>query len=175
MYSIIIDIETLDTSPTSVITEIGVLVFDRSTLLESASFSTTPCVFHQLAAGRSTSPETIAFHQKNRSLPDRYSDFHPKDASASLRRFIQQYTPRRIWIQGPDFDRPIIENFCNQLGDPLPWEFWRTRDTRTLWDLAMPGVKHSSRPHHALPDCRATLADMHAAFSTLNLNPADVA
>jgi len=168
MLSLILDIETLDTAPTSVITEIGVLVFNRSDFTELACLSVAPCIFTQLAKGRSTSPETIAFHQAKSTLPEINTRYHPKDAVHALRQFIAAYNPRRIWIQGPDFDRPVLEDFCTQFGDALPWEFWRTRDTRTIWDAAFPDVKHAPRPHHALPDCRATLTDLTKALVALN-------
>jgi hypothetical protein len=51
---------------------------------------------------------------------------------------------------------------------PLPWEFWKSRDARTAWDMAFPGQKHAPRPHRALADCHATLADLTAALRRLN-------
>jgi len=169
MTSLILDIETLDTAPTSVITEIGALAFHRADFTEASCFFARPCLFSQLASGRTTSASTIGFHQQQGTLPtDLSASLTPQDAAHSLRRFIASVAPRRIWIQGPDFDRPIIEDFFAQFGGGLPWDFWRTRDTRTIWDAAFPDVKHDKRPHHALPDCRATLADLTKALVTLN-------
>lgn len=167
-YSLILDLETLDTAPTSIITEMGVLVFNRNDFSEHACFSAEPCIFQQLAVARTASPETISFHHSKGTLPHELDSYHPKQAVRDLHHFIGLYAPHRIWIQGPDFDRPILEHFCNQFGEDLPWEFWRTRDTRTLWDTAFPGVKHDKRPHHAMPDCRATLADLTKALVALN-------
>ncbi len=179
--SIIIDIETLSCEPTAIITEIGLLAFDRyslepmlhTSIPEAFSvvdeFTIHPDLFAQMAAGRTSCPETLAFHRSNETLPTfRELQSPPKVCCHLLRDFIERMRPHRIWIQGPDFDRPILENFCTQFGDSLPWEFWRTRDSRTLWDLAFPGERHASRPHHALPDCRATLADLTKSLQTLN-------
>lgn len=175
MHSIILDIETLDTSPTSIITEIGLIAFDRSTLLETACFACQPSLFEQLAAKRTASAETIRFHAANETLPNAIPDHDPASVLHSLCNFIKSHNPRRVWIQGPDFDRPILQDFCTQFGFQFPWDFWLTRDTRTLWDLAFPGVKHPKRAHHAVEDCRHTLLDMQSALSALKLNPEEVA
>ena len=165
--SIIIDIETLSTRTDSLVIEIGAIAFNRDTLSETASMLLTPSFFEQLAAGRHVCPQTIAFHRKKKTLPTTLGDMPLRESIFHLRKFIQHHQPQHVWIQGPDFDRPIIESLCQHVGEPLPWEYFRTRDTRTVWDVAFPGIKHDSRPHHAVPDCRATLKDLTAALSLL--------
>jgi hypothetical protein len=46
----------------------------------------------------------------------------------------------------------IIEDIYRQLKRPTPWEFWRLRDTRTLFDLADPEMEKSAEQHNALFD-----------------------
>ena len=165
--SIIIDIETLSLRPNALITEIGVIAFDSSSFKESTSLYLTPSFFEQIKLGRHICPKTIEFHEKQDTLPSKLPNTQIKEALFHLRKFIQNHNPHHIWIQGPDFDRPIIENLCEQVGEPLPWEFWKTRDSRTIWDIAFPGVKHAPRPHTALADCRATLTDLQKSLSSL--------
>lgn len=166
--SVILDIETLSTHPNAIITEIGVVAFNRSDFTITGQLTLTPSLFHQLAAGRKASRSTILFHSQQGTLPTEIFPQHPKRDCSNLREFFTRHTPHRIWIQGPDFDRPILENFLRQFGEKLPWEFWRTRDTRTLWDTAFPDKKHDPRPHHALPDCLATLADLLNSLTSLH-------
>jgi hypothetical protein len=166
--SIILDLETLSTRPNSIITEIGVLAFDRETLSVVEGIVITPSLFHQLGVGRHACPDTLAFHRKKGTLPTEIHPQDPREDCSNLRRFFEHHQPHRIWIQGPDFDRPILEDFLRQFGAVLPWEFWRTRDTRTLWDTAFPDKKHPPRPHHALDDCLATLDDLKASLIALN-------
>lgn len=166
--SLVIDLETLSRRPDAIITEIGVVAFNRSDFTERDFIALSPDILAQIGAGRHSCPETIAWHQSNRTAPVTMGDLTPKETCRALRDFITRYRPHRVWIQGPDFDRPILESFCIQFGDSLPWEFWRTRDTRTLWDAAFPDVKHDQRPHYALPDARATLADLTKALAALN-------
>jgi hypothetical protein len=167
-HSIILDIETLSRRPDALVTEIGAIAFNRSDFVETSCLLLHPDFFGQLAIGRHVCPETIAFHRDNKTLPSPVGDMPLKDTVHHLRTFIRNHRPERVWIQGQDFDRPIIESLCRSVGEDLPWEYYRTADSRTAWNLAFPGQKHDKRPHHAVPDCRATLKDL--ARSLIHLN-----
>jgi hypothetical protein len=176
--SIILDIETLDTTPTSIILSIGMIAFCRGSFNCLAELEITPDFFEQLAAGRTYSADTIAFHRSKGTLPQIKGD-QPSmlESVCLLREFFYQWPPAHVWIQGPDFDRPILESFMASAIPPkpgtsaLPWDFWKTKDSRTTWDNAFPGLKHSKRPHLALEDCRHTLMDLKTAFEALKLTP----
>ena len=58
----------------------------------------------------------------------------------------------KIWSHGAVFDIIILEDIYRQLNKPIPWEFWRCRDTRTLFDLADPEMEKSAEQHNALFD-----------------------
>jgi len=165
--SIILDIETLSLRPNALVTEIGVVVFDSITFKESACLFIAPSFFDQIKLGRHICPRTIEFHEQNSTLPNQLGDMPIRDAVNHLCKFIRSHNPHHIWIQGPDFDRPIIEDLCQQVGETLPWRFSRTRDARTVWAIAFPGVKHAPRPHTATEACRATLADLSKALTHL--------
>ena len=166
----VLDIETLSTRTNAVITEIGAIAFDRFDFKEIDQIQLNPSIFPQIKDARHISPDTIDFHSHNKSLPATTGDISPEEALTSLVRFIGQHDPHHVWIQGPDFDRPILDSFLEAYLPSMEslWPFWRTRDARTIWDAAFPGVKHESRPHFALGDCRATLADLAAALKALN-------
>jgi hypothetical protein len=176
--SIILDIETLDTSSTSIILSIGMMAFLRDGFNCLHELEITPDFFEQLAAGRTYSADTIAFHRSKGTLPQIHGG-QPSmlDSACMIRDFFYTYEPAHVWIQGPDFDRPILESFIASVIPPkpgtsaLPWKFWKTKDARTTWDNAFPGVKHPKRPHLALEDCRHTLMDLKAAFEALKLSP----
>jgi hypothetical protein len=175
MTSLILDLETLATTSEAVITEIGVIAFSIPDFKILDSLLVRPNILTQLASYRHADPDTIAWHQQQASLPTLIGDSALKDTIAAITRFIEFHEPRHVWIQGPDFDMPILanvarsilEDFFTQFGGELPWKFWTTRDARTAWDIAFPGVKHAKRPHHALPDCEATLADLAKALTEL--------
>lgn len=168
MISFILDLETLDTAPSAVITEIGILAVDCATREAIDSLTLTPNILAQLALGRTYSKDTIDFHFKEGSAPGGMGTCDIKQCAEIVTGFFKAYQPHQVWIQGPDFDRPILEDFLHQHGHPLPWKFSKTMDSRTLWSLAFPGIRHAKRPHHAIEDCRATLADMLQALTALN-------
>jgi hypothetical protein len=167
MHSIILDLETLSREPTAIITEIGLIVFDRVTFKRHSAFSIAPLILEQLAIGRHFDRDTYQFHLKHASLPTTSGKESIGDTCEIIKNIFLSTKPQHVWIQGPDFDRPILENFLTQAGHKLPWDYWRTRDVRTAWDLAFPGEQHPPRPHHALPDCEATLACLQKALEKL--------
>ena len=59
-----------------------------------------------------------------------------------------------FWCQGPLFDYAILQNLYAQLGQPVPWNYWQIRDSRTLFSL-VPKDHNEKRTglHNALQDC----------------------
>jgi len=51
------------------------------------------------------------------------------------------------------FDMVILENAYKQQGLPIPWQFWRVRDARTVYSL-YPDLPKPKASHHALEDCK---------------------
>ncbi len=167
--SAILDIETLATSPQSIITEIAIIIFDRATHTVIDHLEIFPDFFEQLAAGRAFDPDTLSFHRKNGNLPNGKDNQTPcLHAIVKMQEMFTEHQPKHVWIQGTDFDRPIIEDFCKAHNQPLPWRFSKSRDARTTYDLAFPGQSHPKRPHRALEDCQATLADLIQSLTKLN-------
>jgi hypothetical protein len=169
--SILIDIETLSRRPDAIITEIAAVAFDPNTpdFIERNHIIMRPCIASQLADFRDFEPETIQFHFKNGSLPERFSGQSPLDACRTLTGFISHIQPRRVWIWGKDFDRPILESFFRYVDLPFPWEYWQTSCGRDAWHLAFGGSeKPAKRPHSALADARASVADLNKALHCLN-------
>ncbi len=164
--SVVIDIETLDQTPRSVITEIGVVAFVRQNFKPFASIDLRLDLFDQIAT-RQVSADTIAFHRKNGTLPKLEGGLSRFLAAAKLTEFFALHKPKHVWIQGPCFDRPILEDFFADLGQPLPWRYSLSRDCRTLWDTTFPGVKHPPRPHCAVNDAFATLYCLEEALTAL--------
>lgn len=164
--SIIIDCETLDNTPRSIITEIGAVIFQRSDFQIVETLDTRLDIYDQLAT-RGVSKETIEWHRKKGTLPEKATGLLPFIAAAKLQDLIQRHNPVRVWIQGTCFERPLIQDFFEDLGQPLPWHFTKSADARSIWDTAFPGQRHPSRPHHALADALATLPDIISSLRKL--------
>ena len=165
--SIIVDTETLDTTPSSIITEIALIAFHRETLIITDHLIIRPDFFEQLTLGRTWTADTIAFHRKRGTLPET-TGLSCFQTVAQTEAFFQKHPAHRVWIQGTCFDRPIIKSPPSHFDPPLPWHFTRSSDARTTYDLAMRGKKHPRRTHQALEDCKDTLSDLIEALNAIN-------
>lgn len=58
-----------------------------------------------------------------------------------------------LWCQGPTFDCTILEHAYKSRGRALPWQYYRVRDSRTVFSL-WPDQPIPPTSHHALEDCR---------------------
>ena len=155
---IMIDLETLDTSPSAVILTIGAVKFDRTRIADELYIRLD--VDEQINRNRtvddgtvkwwSTQPESI----QNEALGE-HDRMAVADAIQTINRFI--VGADCIWGQGYGFDMTILENLYLQTGFNKPWNFWNLRDSRTVFKL-MP-----TDPVQAIPKVAAhnALADAH--------------
>ena len=175
MTSAFLDLETLSRRPDAIITEIALISVDTAAPYQPIidELVLLPCIVAQLLEGRHHDQETLAWHRKQGTLP--LPDTKRQDLNTTaflIRDFFKKHQPERVWIQGPDFDRPILESFLklcgNQPGgEPLPWQYWQVRDARTAWKLAYGEEKPAKRPHSALADAHLTRAATMAALTEL--------
>ena len=137
-----IDLETLNTRPDSVILTIGAVKFNSHDTGIIDRFYMKPDVDEQLDLGRSVDESTIEWWSKQNqeareeafSVSGRTSY---KDSIASLAKFC--WNSSRVWSNGASFDIVLVEHAMSQLEIVFPWRHWEIRDTRTLWDVT--GVK----------------------------------
>lgn len=70
-----------------------------------------------------------------------------------------------VWAWGLDFDIPITRARMAACGIPVPWSHGRVNDARTIWKRSFPGEYPIRRPHDALADCLAQVADLSRAWN----------
>ena len=90
-----------------------------------------------------------------------------------------------IWCQGPTFDCTILEGYRNQeeqeqddctilehayksYNKPIPWQYYKVRDSRTVFSL-WPGLPKPPVSHHALEDCRRQIALLQTTLKHFNI------
>lgn len=157
MLDLMLDIETLGTSPDTVILSLGVVKFNPFTEEIGDGIYIKPDVDHQLTLGRAVDPQTVEWwgQQDPAVREETFSDDNRislEEFTTSLNKFVA-HAPR-IWAQGPCFDIVILENLYRQLGMPAPWPFYVIRDCRTLLKaLGDTRTTDSSVMHNALADC----------------------
>jgi hypothetical protein len=142
---VMLDLETLGTTPGCAILQIGAVAFDRTTFdtrvhpLFEATISAASSEEH----GFTASPSTAAWWA---SQPQEARDavFPPDALSAyiGLSNFWNWWKDSALgvdtilWTQG-NFDAPILEAALAKVRLDIPWKFWNVRDTRTAYDVLL--------------------------------------
>lgn len=161
MTDVMVDLETLSTSPNACILTIGAVKFCRrgpvQSLLESRTFYRRIDVQSCIKLGLDISKETQDWWN-TQSKAAQYEAFEHKERvqlKEALVDFARWFRgARHIWSHGDDFDCVILSSAYEACGLDVPWKFWSTRDTRTLFDLANINIRDFpiKEEHHALYD-----------------------
>lgn len=155
---VMLDLETLATSPDSVILTIGAIKFDP---FDSTKEMTKGLYFRinvdeQIALGRNVDPGTVEWWgRQSDEVREEALGEHDRigleEFTRELNRFV--FNAQRIWAQGPVFDIVILENLYRQLGKPTPWPYYTIRDSRTLLKALGDDREGGALLHNALADC----------------------
>ena len=73
-----------------------------------------------------------------------------------------------LWCQGPTFDCTILEHAYKSRGKALPWQYYRVRDSRTVFGL-WPDQPIPPTSHHALEDCRRQIGMLQHTLKYLKI------
>ena len=170
MNDLMVDIETLGTTPDAAIISLGAVWFDpRSDEMGAELYRVI-----DPRQRRHIDPDTVLwwFGQPSGSNPfARRAAMHPlPDALEDLSVFIAQNTgPVRLWSQGAAFDGVLLEDAFRQHGRVAPWKFWDVRDTRTVYDMAGDDDRTALVAHHALEDAKAQARRVQRCFAKLGI------
>jgi hypothetical protein len=156
--SIMIDLETMGTSPDCVVLTLGAVKFDEDTRAEPVDQ-----IYHRLdiesqtSLGRTIDDSTLDWwSQQNAEVRDEaFSDHGRVDVNTALDDLNRLVVgAKHIWAHGAVFDICILENLMRQLGRPCPWHYWQVADSRTLFGLCPqdPRPRHRETLHNALAD-----------------------
>lgn len=172
-----LDIETLDTTPTSIVIQIAAAAY---TYTEKGSGKTLPALDlrlntpSQIQRGRTISTDTMKFwfgDCDNKAVLGAIlvnQDVPVEIALRTLCDYIKQHGVEEIWSQGPTFDIGILENLMAQFGIEVPWKFYQVRDLRTVqnfvgMDAKAKAIKASGVTHNASDDVR-TQIELHRHY-----------
>ena len=153
MRHLMIDLETLDTQPKSVILSIGAVIFTRTKLINEYYGVTE--VFPQIMKDRTISKDTVEFWKKQSvEAQDLGQGGLITDELSYFLDFVKtsggNLNDLKVWGKGPHFDVSIIESLLRDFNMEPPWKFWNVRDVRTFIDynktkkLQMQGTAHNA-------------------------------
>lgn len=152
MADIMIDIESLDTTPDCVILTIGAVLFDPRGQGIIDKIELRPTIEDQTEIhNRSINEDTLRWWstQSPEALEEALGEqgrIPFADCMESLYKFCWNH--KCVWSNGAAFDAVVMEHAWRQTStrpNPIPWNFWNVRDTRTLYDIT--GVKLKDGGH----------------------------
>lgn len=187
MRGLMIDVETLATTPDAIVTQVAAVGFDLKTgTLTDHSYRSGFSVEEQLDLGRKFSDAAFLWllDQKQATL-DSIANTIQANQSVDLRtkmlnlsQYIhscQHEDVTEVWMRGVSFDAPILESLWGWFDIAVPWKYYQLRDLRTFCDLV--GVKKDDvkvdiefvpeAPHSALYDCHWQISQYKACLDKI--------
>ena len=153
-----IDIETLGTSPDTVVLTIGGIKFDpmEDDGLHSQFYYRLDAD-EQIEMGRTVDEKTLEWWEKQpeeirKEALETTGRVSTEQSLKALNKWLVGVD--KIWCQGPVFDIGILENLYKQIGLHHNWPFYIIRDSRTLFSLMDkdPRKEIDFKAHNALAD-----------------------
>lgn len=154
---IMLDIETLDNKPTSVILSIGAVKFDTETGEIEDKFLVNVDPIDAKSHGLTVGQDTINWWKRqDPSIVEamKVDQLTLKEALTEFSEFASDV--ERFWAHGATFDFPILAHAFDRAGMPHPWKFWNCLCSRTIMTVANIDMREHRDPnthHNALEDC----------------------
>lgn len=162
---VMIDLETLSTKPNAAILTVGAIKFkldddnydnfNGTTVIGMPSYYARVDTESCEAIGCDIDSNTIEWWsaQGQEVMEEAFSPDNREDirhVMLELNKFAR--FADGIWSHGSIFDIVILEEIMRRLSITPTWDFWKVRDTRTLYALGNAKLPEASK-HHALVDC----------------------
>lgn len=142
---IMIDIESLDTSPNCVILTIGAVRFDPRGMGVVEKLELRPTIEEQTENyNRVINEDTLRWwsNQSPEAMEEAMGDRDRvsfAECMDTLYKFC--WNRRAVWSNGASFDVVAMESAWRQLDMRIPWPYYTIRDTRTLYEIAGVSLK----------------------------------
>lgn len=169
-FNIMVDLETLDTRQSAVVTSIGAVAFDPYAVGSFAIgdrfyVELTGDLMEQQRHGRTISADTVLWWMRQGQAAQQLFSFPAapgvdrvgtREALDRFARFVEANGGRdsEIWGNGADFDNVILGSLYEDFGIERPWSYGRNRCFRTMKNIH--GVPHKTERsgvhHNALDD-----------------------
>lgn len=178
---LMVDLETLGTSPTAVIASIAAVWFHPEGVEEKECVVDTFHAHVELESYKEFGPSftmdaaTLKFWFNQSS--ELQKETLVNDNAIPLRSALEQFTAfaqkhmctwTKVWCQGTDFDLPILRNAFKAVAEEVPWNFWQAVDSRTLFFVTKVGNPPKGEDHHdALADATSQATWVWQAYRKL--------
>lgn len=172
---LMLDMETLDTLPSTVILTMGAVIFDPRSMGIIDSIDLRPTIDEQTDMyNRTISESTMQWwsQQSPEAINEAMGDqdrVSYREAMEKLYKFA--WNCDRVWSNGSVFDIIVAEHAFRQLEIQYPWQFYNIRDCRTIYELAGVSLKdkkyQSKTTHKAVEDATHQALVIQDAYKKL--------
>lgn len=155
---LMLDLETFGTKPGSIISSIGACVFDPFGSGSGKTFYANIDIGSCLLAGLTIDPNTALWWSKQTKEAQDSLLINPQPLATVAQLFRDFWFENKcveVWAQGSNFDPGLWEEASARVGIRAPWQFYNTRDTRTVYKTFKFDAKSVTRNgtyHNALDD-----------------------
>lgn len=152
---IMLDLETLATSPNAAIVAIGAVRFNIDAV--TAHFYEVVNLESCFGVGLEVDADTLRWWMKKDDKARQVFDFEGRPLLHVLSMFkVWLGKDPIIWGNGADFDNAILRNAFRKCGLDEPWDKRNNRCYRTMW-TRYPEIEweHTGTKHNALDDAEA--------------------
>lgn len=174
MKHVMIDLETLGTTPDSVFLSIAAVQFDPETGKTGNELCINVDLQSSLNAGRKIDANTIKWWLQQRPEVMKLMFVEPMEltmALTKLRNFIQLNGLTQPWGNSAAFDLGMLTNAYHLYDSPTPWLHWNENCFRTFKNrLPVPKPeKNEAAAHNPLYDCHYQIGWLHQIYKKYNL------
>ena len=170
---IMIDIESLNTTPDCVILTIGAVLFDPRGQGIVSKIEIRPTIEDQTEIyNRSVNDATLNWWSEQ--SPEAIEEALGDQNRVSFREAMKQlsafcWNHGKPWSHGAPFDIVVMEHAWRQLGKIPPWSFGNVRDTRTLFDITGVNLRDGNHitTHKAVEDAERQAIVVQQAYMKL--------
>lgn len=156
---VMLDLETWGTHPGSALRSIGAVQFDLNGSDLGPVFYRNIDQESCLLAGLTVDAQTVSWWQRQspEAVAALENDQGPlNEAVTAFDLWFLGHRAKYIWCHGANFDEPLWSAACRALGRRrVPWKYYDTRCTRTLFAIAdfdMRSIPREGVAHDALAD-----------------------
>lgn len=172
---IMLDIESLDTSPNCVILTIGAVRFDPKGMGVVEKLELRPHIEEQTEKyNRVINEDTLRWWsgQNEAAMDEAMGDWGRISFSECMEKLYQFCWNRRaVWSNGAGFDVVAMESAWRNLEMRIPWPYYTVRDTRTLYEIAGVSLKDkkygTKTTHKAVEDAEHQAIVVQDAYRKL--------
>ena len=163
---LMIDLETLATTPEATVLTIGACKFDpNGNTIDDTLYMRVEID----SQDRDIDPNTLEWWSKQdkQIQEEAFSDADRIPLQQAMKKLYSfGFGTNNVWSHGSIFDIVILENICRRLQQAVTWKFWQVRDTRTLFDIANDDVIVEGK-HNALNDALAQAKAVQQSYKKL--------